>query len=115
MISTLIYNTLRGIVETYPVLADVEESKQLPLPYAVYRLRETGNRTKETVKKQYDVGVFVVCDGYERCWEIIHSVESAVGLLNGSAYSISVMANEVKYDGDDRCYVGEMSFTIKKL
>ena len=27
-ISTLIYDTLKGIVEIYPVLADVEDSKQ---------------------------------------------------------------------------------------
>ena len=45
-ISTLIYDTLKGIVEIYPVLADVEDSKNLPVPYAIYQLKESGNKTK---------------------------------------------------------------------
>ena len=61
-ISTLIYDTLKGIVEIYPVLADVEDSKNLPVPYAIYQLKESGNKTKETVKKVYDTGIFIVTD-----------------------------------------------------
>ena len=40
-ISTLIYDTLKGIVEIYPVLADVEDSKNLPVPYAIYPVSYT--------------------------------------------------------------------------
>ena len=114
-ISTLIYDTLKGIVEIYPVLADVEDSKNLPVPYAIYQLKESGNKTKETVKKVYDTGIFIVTDTYEIAWEIIHKVEEAINLLDRSSICVSSITGEVKYDGEDRRYVGEMSFTIKKL
>ena len=84
-ISTLIYATLKGIVEIYPVLADVEDSKNLPVPYAIYQLKESGNKTKETVKKVYDTGIFIVTDTYEIAWEIIHKVEEAINLLDRSS------------------------------
>ena len=54
------------------MLADVEDSKNLPVPYAIYQLKESGNKTKETVKKVYDTGIFIVTDTYEIAWEIIH-------------------------------------------
>ena len=111
-ISTLIYDTLKGIVEIYPVLADVEDSKNLPVPYAIYQLKESGNKTKETVKKVYDTGIFIVTDTYEIAWEIIHKVEEAINLLDRSSICVSAITGEVKYDGEDRRYVGEMSFTI---
>ena len=114
-LSTLIYDTLKGIVEIYPVLADVEDSKNLPVPYAIYQLKESGNKTKETVKKVYDTGIFIVTDTYEIAWEIIHKVEEAINLLDRSSICVSAITGEVKYDGEDRRYVGEMSFTIKKL
>ena len=90
-------------MEIYPVLADVEDSKNLPVPYAIYQLKESGNKTKETVKKVYDTGIFIVTDTYE------------INLLDRSSICVSAITGEVKYDGEDRRYVGEMSFTIKKL
>lgn len=114
-ISALIYGTLKDIVEAYPVLADIENSSHLPIPYAIYQLKESGNKTKETVKKLYDIGVFIVCDDYGGCWDIIHRIEFAVSVLDSSKYCVSATTGEVKYDGEDRRYVGEMSFTIKKL
>lgn len=114
-ISVLLYETMRDIVETYPVLADIEDSKDLPVPYAIYQLRETGNRTKEVVKKTYDVGVFIVADSYRSAWDIIHKVEEKIDTWDNAKFYTSPVSGEVKYDRDDRCYVGEMNFTIKKL
>ena len=51
----------------------------------------------------------------EIAWEIIHKVEEAINLLDRSSICVSAITGEVKYDGEDRRYVGEMSFTIKKL
>ena len=69
----------------------------------------------ETVKKVYDTGIFIVTDTYEIAWEIIHKVEEAINLLDRSSICVSAITGEVKYDGEDRRYVGELSFTIKKL
>ena len=60
-------------------------------------------------------GIFIVTDTYEIAWEIIHKVEEAINLLDRSSICVSAITGEVKYDGEDRRYVGEMSFTIKKL
>ena len=114
-ISVLLYETMKDIVETYPVLADIEDSKDLPVPYAIYQLRETGSRTKEAVKKIYDVGDFLVTDSYGSAWDIIHKVEKKIDTWDHSKFCTSPVSGEVKYDRDDRCYIGEMSFTIKKL
>ena len=57
----------------------------------------------------------MVGDTFDQVNELCEKVKSRIYGLRGCDYAISVISSATDYDADDRKYVCEMSFTIKKL
>lgn len=114
-ISTVLYDLLKDVIDTYPVLADVENAKMLALPYAVYKVKHSGESTKEMVRDRYSVGIFLAAVSYPEADGLAHKVRDLVYSLRGKEYAVSVVEYEIDFDAEDRRYVCELSFNLKKL
>lgn len=114
-ISDMIYAAAKEVIDIYPVVADVEDYEKLPLPYAVYRINRKYARTKEQRRSEWGVGFLVVASSYSECWSIMTRLEDAMELMREGGISAKAIGGEVKFDGDDRVYIGETTVEIKEL
>lgn len=112
-INVVIYQALNSVAPIYPILADVDEGVETP--FAFYRIKKDDTLTKESVKNTYSVGVFVVGETFDQVEDLVDKMKNNVYELRGSAYTVSKVSSNTDYDSEDRKYVGELSFTIKKL
>lgn len=122
MIETILQSVLGGILDTYPEVADVEDPNELKTPYAVYKVQASDVMTKESVKHNFGVGIFVVADGYDESQSIAERIRSRMYNLSSKENgirSVSLVVSPVEYstsyDQDDRKYIVEISFNIKIL
>lgn len=113
-ISELLYSAASGVVDTYPVVADVENYAELPLPYAVYRLTKEPRRTKERRRNAWDVEFLLVAQTSSGCRALLDRLESS---LEGLSPAVSVLSgnSSVEFDDDDRVYIGKIQFKIEEL
>lgn len=114
-ISDIVYASAKEVVDIYPVVADVEDYERLPLPYAVYRINRKYARTKEQRRSEWGVGFLVVAGSYSECWSLMTQLENAMEALTGAELTAKAIGGEVKFDGDDRVYIGETTVEIKEL
>ena len=73
-INILISKTVGEIIPTYAVLADIDNG--VKCPYAFYRIKQSGVRTKECVRSIYDTGVFLVGDTFDQVNELCEKVKA---------------------------------------
>lgn len=114
-INGLLYGLLKGVADVYPTVADIEKASHVRMPYAVYRVSQSGERTKERVRRSYETTIAVVARTYAEAQSVTERVDAALEGLDRRMYSVSPATTEMEYDLEDRAYVGTMSFTIKRL
>jgi hypothetical protein len=114
-IGDIIKEALSGVVDVYPQIADFESEENLPYPFAVYRVDEVGARTKEGESQAtHTVSVAVVDNQYDELTEITDAVKEAILTRRTRTMGIRYNGTTTDYDEDDRAYIADLSFTIKK-
>lgn len=111
----IIKRALTGIVDVYPQIADFEEEENLPYPFAVYRIDEMAATTKEGERSgQYTVNVVVVSDNYDNHIALTDRVKEAVLMTRTREMSVRYGGTTTDYDEDDRAYLSDITFFVKK-
>ena len=105
---------LKTIVNTYPEVADIEDAENLPLPFAVYKIKSFGSKTKDSdTTGVFAVEIMLVCEEYGEMEETSERIKSAV--LSIKDRNTVVVFNDLEgdFDGEDRAYLSTLNFTIK--
>lgn len=113
-ISDIIYATAKDVVDIYPVVADVEEFKKLPLPYAVYRIEERFARTKERKRRMWDVSFLIVAQSYADGKALISRLGEKMEHIEDNLF-VKQGESKIDFDGDDRVYVCNLNVEIEEL
>lgn len=114
-IGDIISSALNGIVDVFPQIADFEDEENLPYPFAVYRVDETGAMTKEGPRSgQYTANIAVVSDGYDAGVELVERVKHALQGASTSEVRFVFVGVSTDYDEEDRAYIMDINFTVKK-
>lgn len=113
-LSERIYNVLSGVVETFPVIADIEDRDKLPNSFAIYKIKEAGKKTKDGNKTvENSVSVMLVCEQYDEMESRSMSIKDAVLSLQDRNTLVTFDTLTSDFDGEDRVYVSEINFIIK--
>ena len=105
---------LSGFVNVFPEIADFEDQENIPLPFAVYKVKQEGSKTKDSSTfGNHSVSILQVCEGYDESLSMIESVREAILSLQDRNTNVTFISSHVDFDDDDRAYVAEMNFTIK--
>lgn len=116
MIEVRINDVLRGIVNVYPEVADLEDDENLPLPFAVYKVKRFGSKTKEANHSGvYSVNILAVCAEYDESLVLENKIRDAILILQGKDTNVSFSDSSREFDDDDRAWVTEMNFEIKEF
>lgn len=84
-INILISKTVGEIIPTYAVLADIDNG--VKCPYAFYRIKQSGVRTKECVRSIYEYrSFFGHGDTFDQVNELCEKVKSRIYGLRGCDY-----------------------------
>ena len=114
MIEVRINDVLKEIVNVYPEVADLEDNDNLPLPFAVYKLKRFGSKTKETSRSgTYSVNVLSACGEYDEALRLENEIREAMLSLQDSKTNVSFIDSSRDFDDDDRAWVTEINFEIK--
>ena len=101
-------------VEVFPEIADFEDQENTPLPFAIYKIKQEGMKTKNSDSVGNNpVSVLFVCDGYNESVSMTGKVREALLSLKDRKTNVSFISSSIDFDDDDRAYVTEMNFTIK--
>ena len=114
-IDRVLCEALKAVGDVYPTVADVERARNVRMPYAVYRVTRSGTRTKEGTRETYEAVAVVVDRTYAGCQAATRKAEAAMEGLDRRMYAVSPATTEVQYDVDDRAFVGEMEWRVKRL
>ena len=122
MIETILQSVLGGILDVYPEAVDIEGINELKTPYAIYKVQVSDIMTKESIKHNFGVGIFVVADGYDESQDIAAQIRSRMynflskeNGIKSVALVMSPMKYSTSYDQGGRKYIVEISFNIKIL
>lgn len=114
-IGDMISAALKGVVDVYPQVADFEDAENLPYPFAVYRVDETGAMTKEGPRSgQYTANIAVVSDGYDAGVELTERVKQALQGASTPAVRFVFGGVTTDFDEEDRAYIMDLNFIVKK-
>lgn len=114
MIEIRINDVLKEIVNVFPEVADLEGHDNLPLPFAVYKVKRFGSKTKEVNRSGvYSVNVLSVCGEYDESLKLENKISEAMLSLQDSRTNVSFLDSSREFDDDDRAWVTEMNFEIK--
>ncbi|WP_303182163.1 hypothetical protein [uncultured Butyricimonas sp.] len=109
-----INEVLHGFVDVYPEIADFEDQENIPLPFAIYKMKQEGTKTKDSSSfGNYSVSVLLVCEGYDESLVMTGKVREALLSLQDRNTNVTFISSSVDFDDDDRAYVTEINFTIK--
>lgn len=113
MIDKRINEALRGIVETYPDTADFEEDENIAYPYAVFKARRHGSKTKDGRRDgDYSVGVFLAAESYDESLDLEERVRGAILGMEDGRTNVSFLDSICELD-EDGAWVTEMNFEIR--
>lgn len=107
-IGTLIYNKLKGIVKTYPLVAENTTS----FPFAIYKstaIRPIENKDM-IYEWTYDIQVDIVDDHYDK---VVELCDRAVDRLLELNEEFDINIESVREDYVDDAYIREINITIK--
>lgn len=107
MIEIRINDVLKKIMNVFPGVADLEGNDNLPLPFAVYKVKET-NRSGT-----YSVNVLSACEKYDEALGLENKIRAAMLSLQNSKTNVSFIDSSRDFDDDDRAWVTEINFEIK--
>ena len=114
MIEIRINDVLGKILNVFPGVADLEDNDNLPLPFAVYKVKRFGSKTKETNHSgTYSVNVLSVCGEYDEALGLEDKIREAMLSLQDSRTNVSFIDSSRDFDDDDRAWVTEINFEIK--
>ena len=109
-----INEALHGFVEVFPEIADFEDQENIPFPFAIYKIKREGTKTKESHDSgNHSVGILLVCEGYNESLVMFEKVREAILSMQDRNTNVSFLSSTTDFDDDDRAYVTEMNFTIK--
>lgn len=113
-LSDIINNALKGIINIFPQIADFEDAENLPYPFAVYRIDETGAQTKGGERrKQYTVSIALVCESYDNIVTLGETIKAAILALRSTDMAINYGTTTTDYDEEDRAYMANLIFSVK--
>nr|DAS71006.1 MAG TPA: hypothetical protein [Caudoviricetes sp.] len=114
MIEIRINDVLKKIMNVFPGVADLEGNDNLPLPFAVYKVKRFGSKTKETNRSgTYSVNVLSACEKYDEALGLENKIRAAMLSLQNSKTNVSFIDSSRDFDDDDRAWVTEINFEIK--
>lgn len=109
-----INEVLRGFVNVFPEIADFEDQENIPFPFAIYKIKQEGMKTKDSHGfGNNSVSVLLVCEGYDESLVMAGKVREALLSFEDRKTNVSFISSSVDFDDDDRVYVSEINFTIK--
>ena len=109
-----INEVLQGFVNVFPEIADFEDQENIPFPFAVYKIKQEGMKTKDSNSfGNNSVSVLLACEGYNERLVMTGKVREALLSLQDRNTNVSFLSSSTDFDDDDRAYVTEMNFIIK--
>lgn len=109
-----INEVLQSFVNVFPEIADFEDQENIPFPFAVYKIKQEGMKTKDSNSfGNNSVSVLLVCEGYDESLVMTGKVREALLSMQDRNTNVSFLSFSTDFDDDDRAYVAEMNFIIK--
>lgn len=108
-----INEALKGLLDVYPDTADFEDEENTAYPYAVFKARRHGSKTKEGHRAgDYSVGIFLAAKNYNESQELEEKIRSAIlGMEDGETNA--VFLDSICELDEDGAWVTEMNFEIR--
>ncbi len=114
MIEIRINDVLGKILNVFPGVADLEDNDNLPLPFAVYKVKRFGSKTKDANHSgTYSVNILSACREYNEALNLEEQIRVAMLALQDTATNVSFLDVSRDFDDDDRAWVSEINFEIK--
>lgn len=113
MIAELIYSVLSPEINVYPVIADIESFEKLTYPYCIYKIRTAPDKRKGEKERTFsEVRLFIATKSYDDGNQFGTRIKDL--FENLTDFSMNGYAHSTEFEHEDKIYVTEIDFSIKK-